>query len=204
MNMCELVSADFHRYSTDVSFVAHAKTRYAEQGFRYMELFRKAKASRGVLYYWRRWRLFQFSKKTGIQIGFDATIGAGLYLGHRGVVLVNGKARLGSNVNINPGAVIGQENRGKRVGAPQIGNRVWIGSNAVIVGNVRVGNDVLISPNAYVNFDVPDHSVVIGNPARIIHRDNATDMYCHNLVPNLEPDEDFSVTVDFLSNGMSV
>ncbi|MBT1180846.1 serine acetyltransferase [Bifidobacterium sp. CP2] len=133
------------------------------------------------------------SKQTGFQIGYGARIGTGLFIGHRGTVIVNGEARLGSNVNLSPGVVIGQENRGRRKGVPQLGNRVWVGSNAVIVGGIHIGNDVLVAPNAYVNFDVPDHSIVVGNPARVIHRENATEGYCHNQVSDLVPDEEYSV-----------
>ena len=77
---------------------------------------------------------------------------------------------------------IGQENRGVRKGSPVIGDCVWIGINAAIVGNVKIGNDVLIAPNSYVNCDVPDHSVVFGNPCIIKHRDNATEDYINNKV----------------------
>lgn len=64
-----------------------------------------------------------------------------------------------------------------RCGTPQIGDRVWIGINTTIVGNIRIGNDVLIAPNSYVNQDIPDHSVVFGNPCVIKHRDWATGGY---------------------------
>lgn len=84
---------------------------------------------------------------------------------------------IGKHVNLHKGCVIGRENRGKREGVPTIGDRVWIGINAVIIGNIKIGNDVLIAPNAYVNFDVPDHSIVVGNPGTIRHRDNATEKY---------------------------
>lgn len=76
---------------------------------------------------------------------------------------------------------IGYERRGKRQGAPTIGNNVWIGSNAVIVGKVEVGSDILIAPGAFVNFDVPDHSIVIGNPGVIIRKENATKGYMDNI-----------------------
>jgi serine O-acetyltransferase len=89
---------------------------------------------------------------------------------------------IGSNVNIHKGLTIGQENRGKRKGAPIIGDCVWIGVNATIVGNIHIGNDVLIAPNSYVNFDVPDHSIVIGNPAKLVHRENATEGYINHRV----------------------
>ena len=75
---------------------------------------------------------------------------------------------------------IGQENRGARKGAPVIGDNVWIGANAVIVGKIEIGNNVLIAPNAYINSDVPDDSIVIGNPAKIIHNEKATEGYIQN------------------------
>ena len=75
------------------------------------------------------------------------------------------------------GCTIGRENRGKRKGAPQIGNCVSVGINSTIVGNIKIGNNVLIAPNSFVNFDVPDNSVVIGNPGVIHHKENATEGY---------------------------
>jgi serine O-acetyltransferase len=57
-----------------------------------------------------------------------------------------------------------------------------MGANAVIVGGISIGNNVLIAPNSYVNFDVPDNSVVMGNPATIMARENATEGYINNKV----------------------
>lgn len=71
---------------------------------------------------------------------------------------------------------------GGRRGAPVIGNEVWIGINAVIVGKVTIGDDVLIAPNSYVNCDVPSHSIVFGNPCIIKHRENATEGYINRKV----------------------
>lgn len=71
---------------------------------------------------------------------------------------------------------------GGRCGAPVIGNEVWIGINAVIVGKVTIGDDVLIAPNSYVNCDVPSHSIVFGNPCIIKHRENATEGYINRRV----------------------
>lgn len=80
---------------------------------------------------------------------------------------------------------IGAENRGERKGAPQIGNEVYIGAGACVVGKIVIGDDVLIAPNAYVNFDVPSHSIVLGNPGRIISKQNATESYIGNKVDEL-------------------
>lgn len=105
--------------------------------------------------------------------------GGGCYLGagHEGTIIINRNAVIGEYSTISVGVVIGKEFRGAREGAPTIGDYVWIGANAVIVGNIKVGSDVLIAPNSYVNFDVSDHSIVIGNPGRIIRKENATQGY---------------------------
>ena len=81
-----------------------------------------------------------------------------------------------------PGCVIGQCNTGKYKGTPIIGDNVFIGANSVIVGGITIGEDVLISPNSFVNFDIPNHSIVIGNPGRIHFRENATEGYINNKV----------------------
>lgn len=111
-----------------------------------------------------------------------ARIGGGLYLGHPFCIDVNAEAVIGSNCNIGKCVTIGRENRGEREGSPTLGNMVWVGSGAVIVGRITIGDDVLIAPNSYVNMDVPAHSIVVGNPARIIPRDNATAGYVNNIV----------------------
>ena len=107
-------------------------------------------------------------------------IGGGLYIGHPYCITINPQAVIGRNVNIHRGVVIGQENRGKRKGAPTLGDDIWIGINASIVGGVKVGNDVMIAPGAFVNRDVPSHSVVIGNPCIIKHKDHATEGYINH------------------------
>ena len=47
----------------------------------------------------------------------------------------------------------------------------------MVCGNIKIGDDVLISSNSFVNTDVPSHSVVYGNPCIIKHRDHATEKY---------------------------
>lgn len=114
------------------------------------------------------------ARKYGLEILSD-NIGPGLYIGHAHNINVNPSTIIGKNCNLNKGCTLGKENRGKRKGAPILGDNVWIGTNSVVVGKVHIGNDVLIAPNAYVNFDVPDHSIVLGNPGNIIKKGNATE-----------------------------
>lgn len=150
---------------------------------KYIAMFRKAnKCSFLPLKLYYMLRLRRLSAKTHIQIPERTKIGEGFYIGHTGRVIINPNAVLGKNVNLGTGVTIGAENRGKRKGAPTISDNCWIGTNAVVVGNVKIGSDVLIAPLTYVNFDVPDHSIVVGNPARIIERENATEGYIDNRV----------------------
>lgn len=128
-----------------------------------------------ALYKWQ-------SEKRGIEIPWTATIGKGLYLGHAFNITVNPAAVIGNNCNLHKGVVIGQTNRGSRKGVPVIGDRVWIGINAAVVGGITIGDDVLIAPNAYVNCDVPPHSLVYGNPCVLKAMENATDKYIENTV----------------------
>lgn len=118
----------------------------------------------------------------GLEIPGQATIGEGFYIGHAYGITVNPDAVIGRNCNIHKSVTIGQENRGKRKGAPVLGDCVWLGVNSTVVGAVTIGDDVLIAPNSYVNCDVPSHSIVIGNPCRIIPRDNATEGYVNKHV----------------------
>lgn len=119
--------------------------------------------------------------KWHIELSEKVTIGPGLYLGHPFCMTINPKSIIGANCNIHKGVTLGQENRGARKGAPTIGNKVWIGINATIVGNIVIGDDVLIAPNSYVNCNVPSHSIVFGNPCIIKHKENATEDYINHL-----------------------
>lgn len=104
-------------------------------------------------------------------------IGGGFKIEHLGNIVINPKAKIGEKVTILNGVLIGQQNRGRKQGCPTIGNKVWIGTNAIVVGAIHIGNNVLIAPGAYINFDVPDNSIVLGNPGTIISKQDATDSY---------------------------
>lgn len=124
---------------------------------------------------------YKFSALHGIEIGHTCSIGSGFFIGHPYNITINPSVVIGESCNIHKNALIGQENRGRRKGTPVIGNSVWIGINAVIVGKITIGDDVLIAPNSYVNCDVPSHSVVFGNPCIIKRKTFATEGYIHNV-----------------------
>lgn len=157
---------------------------------RYLALFRKVQNTKNkILKCVYRYKLRKMSMQTMIDIPPETEIGEGLYLGHTGSRIINPNCKIGRNVNIATGVVIGKTNRGDNKGIPTIGDKVWIGSNVVIVGKIQIGNNVLIAPNSYVNKDVPDNSIVIGNPAVIHHSEKATEGYCSNLIESENNDE---------------
>mgnify|MGYP005753428853 CR=1 FL=1 len=147
--------------------------RFASHNLQFVFWYRKYQRTHSMA---ARVILYRLSKKYGLEISSRAQIGKGLYLGHPYNITVGEGVILGNNVNLHKGCTIGCTNRGN-IGVPHIGDNVYIGINATVVGNIYIGNDVLIAPNSYVNIDVPDHSVVIGNPAVIHHRENATEGY---------------------------
>lgn len=144
--------------------------------FKTIQLYRKYQVNIGNMWgYYYRWRLSQNAKKTGIDFLGNANFGDGLIIGHWGRIIINGNAKFGNEIMITHGVTIGRDIRGKRQGFPTFGNRICIRTNSTVVGNITIGDDVLIAPNTFVNFDVPSHSVVIGNPASIHHKLNATE-----------------------------
>lgn len=124
-------------------------------------------------FYKRKLKILE--NKTGISLEYNTSIGDGLIIGHWGKIVINGGVDFGNQFYITHGVTIGRDVRGKRMGVPTFGDKVCIRTNSTVVGNIHIGNDVLIAPNTFVNFDVPDHSVVVGNPASIHYRENATE-----------------------------
>ena len=141
-----------------------------------VKTYRKFQVNKGNLWgYLYSKKLKKLCMKTGIDFAENCSFGPGLIIGHWGRIVINGNAKFGSQTMLTHNVTIGRDIRGKRAGAPTFGDRVVVRTNSTIVGNVHIGDDVLIAPNTFVNFDVPAHSIVIGNPATIHHRDNATE-----------------------------
>ncbi len=154
-------------------------TLFVSHQIRYMLWWRKAHDKMTPL---RRFVIIRYGRKYGLEISTSADIGKGLYLGHPYNITVGGGVKLGDNCNLHKGCTIGRENRGKREGVPTLGNRVSVGINATVVGKISIGDDVMIAPNSFVNFDVPSHAVVVGNPGVIHPKEDATKGYVGFLV----------------------
>jgi serine O-acetyltransferase len=105
----------------------------------------------------------------GAHLPPECEIGAGTVLGYGGLgVVLHPAARLGRDVLVSPGVIIG--GRSGLPGAPVVGDGVKIGAGAKILGPIRVGDGAHIGANAVVIHDVAPGDVVVGVPAHPIAR----------------------------------
>lgn len=108
---------------------------------------------------------------TGIEIHPGAKIGKGIFIDHGAGVVIGETAQIGDNVTVFQGVTLG--GTGKELGKrhPTIGNNVIIGAEAIILGNITIGDHCRIGAGALVTKSVPSDCTVVGNPARIIMRE---------------------------------
>jgi serine O-acetyltransferase len=112
----------------------------------------------------------------GCVIGRSAEFGKGFVLMHPIGVIINGAVKGGEKVVIESGVVIGASRNGWPVQVPVLGNNIFIGSGAKILGGIRVGNNVKIGANAVVVKDVSDNVTVAGIPARVISKHHSSQL----------------------------
>lgn len=119
-----------------------------------------------IVKFWLEYR----RKKLGNRLGFSIpcnVFGPGLSIAHVGTIVVNSKARVGSNcrlhVCVNIGAAKDDDN------APKIGNNVYFGPGVKMFGNITIGDNVSIGANAVVNKSFPEgNCTLVGVPAKKI------------------------------------
>lgn len=105
---------------------------------------------------------------TGIELPYRATVAPGLFIAHFGPLLIHPDVVIGAGCSLCQGVTLGVSGRGPQRGVPTLGERVYVGANAVIAGNLNVGDDALVSANALVIRDVAPGAVVMGNPAKVV------------------------------------
>jgi len=173
--------ADLYRHLGGRSgFKAGLRAYRLVPGFRFMFWLRLAFATAGARGLWRPVHLLarlmhkHLRFKFGISIPYNTSIGPGFYIGHFGGIVVNEAARIGRNCNISQGVTIGQLNRGERKGVPVIGENVYIGPGAVIIGAIHIGQGSAIGANAVVTRDLCENAVAVGIPAKVISTEGST------------------------------
>jgi len=139
--------------------------------------------------------LKQLFKKTGeniyieppfhIDYGSNTTIGENFYANYDCIFLDIAPITIGKNVMMAPRVglytaahpiVAGIRNEQLEYGKPiTIGGNVWIGANAIVNPGITIGNNVVIGSGSVVTKDIPDNSVAVGNPCRVLREINDDD-----------------------------
>lgn len=106
----------------------------------------------------------------GIALNPRTRIGAGLYLGHFGSIIIHPDAKIGSNCVIMQSVTIGNSGKASDPShyAPQLGDRVYIGTGAVVTGYITLGDDSVVGANAVLNKPLEARAVALGVPAHVV------------------------------------
>lgn len=169
-----LVAADLYRKTGRTGTKVLLKALATDAGFKHAFWFRAASFCRGhralrrTLYPFIRAVYNHYQYKHGVWIPPTTKVGPGLFLEHLGDIVVNGRAVIGKNCNLGNGVTIGQTNRGARQGVPRVGDNVFIGPGAKIVGGVTVGDNAAVGVNCVVVKDVPADAVIAAGPGQVV------------------------------------
>lgn len=102
-----------------------------------------------------------------------SNIGEGLHIQHGFASIISAKS-IGKRFHVHQQVTVGWTSKG----CPTIGDDVRINAGAILIGGITIGNDVEIGAGAVVTKDIPDHSMVVGVPAKIIKtRKSITDSW---------------------------
>jgi serine O-acetyltransferase len=183
-----VLSADLYRYAGRTGPAAFTRHYVFTPGFQYTVLMRLCGYLRTFpiqalgLYPLFKLLLLRSRYKYGIAIPEYTLIGPGFFINRFGGVYFNGDAVVGANANITHGTMLGQANRGPMRGSPTLGDRVFLGAGAKIVGRIKVGDDCSIGSNAVVTKDVPNFGVAGGVPAKLLSQ-AGSEGYINRQVP---------------------
>lgn len=106
-------------------------------------------------------------------------IGAHTYINRHAFLDATLSLRIGQHCAIGPGCYLTDHDHGQAIGLPplaqpmvavptQLGDRVWLGANVVVLKGVTIGNDVIVGAGSVVTKDLPAGAIAVGNPARVI------------------------------------
>ena len=128
-------------------------------------------ANNKVIKRYYKWRYNRMQDRAGANIPLSAQFAEKPEFPHSiyGVFISQG-AVIGSGCTIFHQVTIGSNtlNDTKREGAPRIGNNVYIGCGAKIIGGIKIGNNVRIGANCVITEDIPDNCTVVMEKPRII------------------------------------
>ena len=109
---------------------------------------------------------------SGIQIKRGTIIGEGLFIPHYGTIVVNSRSKIGKNCIIMHNVTLGAKGRGNDLNVPVVGDNVYIGTGAILLGGISIGNNCVVGAGSVVTKDIKEGTTVAGNPAKEIRARN--------------------------------
>jgi serine acetyltransferase len=103
------------------------------------------------------------STRSGVEFS-TSLLGGGVIMPHWGRLILNAES-IGNDLYVFHNVTVGND---YQTGRPTIGNNVFIGINSVVLGNIRIGDNVVIGACSFVREDIPSNTLVAGNPAKVI------------------------------------
>lgn len=160
----------FHKYTEFIRAAILKENRYEiwkfQKSLRKLEYLAMSNNRKGFKYAYYSWVVNKRSQKLGIEI-WHSCFDKGLLIYHSQGIVVNSLARIGKNCRLHGNNCIG--NDGIYDACPHIGDNCDIGVGAIIIGNVKLGNNVRIAANSVVNRSFEEDNILLaGSPAKIV------------------------------------
>ena len=115
-----------------------------------------------------------------VDYGYNIEIGENFYSNHNLVILDCAKVTIGNNVLIGPNCgfytaehplEVNLRNKGLEYARPiSIGNNVWLGGGVTVLSDVTIGDNVVIGAGSVVTKNIPENSIAVGNPCKVIKK----------------------------------
>ena len=125
---------------------------------------------------------------TGIEIHPGATIGRRFFIDHGMGVVIGETTIVGDDVLLYKGVVLGGTSLETKKRHPTIGNNVVVGTNAIVLGNIEIGDDCKIGAGSVVTKPAPSGSTIVGIPGRTLESIKKQSKQKHDLEHGKIPD----------------
>jgi serine O-acetyltransferase len=162
----ELLTSDLYRYHGKVTFLIFFKSLFFVKGYTFSFWMRVAKHfdDNKILRIFPKIMYLYYKRAYASDINYRADIGYGFCIHHVFATTFGEKVVIGNNFTMLHSVTIG----GKNGQYPKIGDDVYLGPGCCVLGDITVGNNVVVGANAVVTKDIPDNAIVVGNPGKVI------------------------------------
>lgn len=164
--MWELINSDVYRWEGKSGLLPFFKAFIKNKGFRFSFFLRLCKGTKKIpliniitIIFYKIAKLVYTT-----DVNYKCNLGPGFRIHHVFGTTWSDKVVIGANATIVHNVTIA----GKNNKWPVIGDNVYIGTGACILGDIKIGNNVVIGANCVVTKDIEDNSIVAGNPGKVI------------------------------------